>query len=192
MEFWKALWILVFKIPLALASAALAVFWRNLVVLPNALATMLRSDWASCVSFFPWIRDSIAHNSQWIDSQTYWVYAWWSLCINWQNRYWALFPFRFLWHFLLVNMNLMLWPLSVFYPTVMEVQWTRVILLLIHIWLPAYFDHPGEIEDTEMDEEKNEDTEAKEPTKKVFKGMRVRSSGEANGMVNSVPLPALF
>jgi len=45
----------------------------------------------------------------------------------------------------------------------------------------------GEIENTNTDKATDEESEAKETTKKVYRAPRVRSLGSTNGLVDSVP-----
>jgi hypothetical protein len=46
----------------------------------------------------------------------------------------------------------------------------------------------GEIENMDTDEAIDEESEAKETPKKVYRGSRARSLGSTNGLVDSVPI----
>jgi hypothetical protein len=46
----------------------------------------------------------------------------------------------------------------------------------------------GEIENMDTDEATDEESEAKETPKKVYRGSRARSLGSTNGLVDSVPI----
>lgn len=82
----------------------------------------------------------------------------------------------------------MLWPLFVFYLTVMKIPWTRAILLPLHLWRPAHFPFREEIEDADTDEATDEETEAKETPARVYKGPRVISGPPTmDGLVTSIP-----
>jgi len=73
MELWEALW-LALKVPLAGASAELVAFPGKLIGVPDNLAAMLWNDFASCVGFFLWAWDSIAHSYLWISSYIGWAF----------------------------------------------------------------------------------------------------------------------
>jgi hypothetical protein len=188
MELWESLGVAL-RTPLA---EILAAFTGKVVMFPEALATLLWNDLESCSGLLLWSQDFVEHSSQWIDSRMYWYYGWLFLIrLHWWTRYWALFPLRLVWNFF-IRLHIMLWPLSVFYPTVMEIQWPRVILLLFHTWRPAHFRCPGKVKKQNRAVDKKKSIKPLQPPKKEYRGLRVTSAGETNGLVNSVPLPSLF
>jgi hypothetical protein len=95
MELWSALW-LVLKTPLAHTNVT------------NTLVGMLSVDLSLDTDSAFWSGDSISNNWHWLGIGLLcgcWFLSLW----HWWTRYWALFPFRCAWHFLI---HLQIWCLA--------------------------------------------------------------------------------
>jgi hypothetical protein len=112
MELWEALW-LALKGPLTSALAAIQ----------DALGGRLWVDLAPYVDFSFWSRDFISQHRLWLGQRIGLAcFCWILLTFHWRTRYWALFPFQCIWHFLIL-LHIMVWPLSAHYP--MEREYSR-------------------------------------------------------------------
>ncbi|PMD48219.1 hypothetical protein L207DRAFT_2669 [Hyaloscypha variabilis F] len=155
----------------------------KLAAVPDTLAAMLWVEIAEYVDFLTWARDSVIQ---------YWHQhslriglgcgCWLLLTLHRRPRFWALLPFRYIWHIFLF-LHFSVWSRSVRCPVDKELG----PLLPNSILFPAEIEIP---EDSlaHIDEGPVEDTEEMEPPKRVYKGPIVKSVRSKNGLVSSVPI----
>jgi len=176
LDVWKALWR---RVKDAISE--------RLAALPATLAAMLREEIAKWDDLLTLALDFVTYH--WHRNGLYIGLAcgfWLLLTLHRRTRFWALLPFRYIWHtFLFLHFSL--WSLSVRCPVDKELDHLPDSVL--------GFLFPREIEIPEdsaahIDEGPAEDSEATEPEppKKVYKGPLVKSLRSKNGLVNSAPI----
>jgi len=205
MELLGALWLvlglafgLALRVPLVAAALAklstlpadfAAEFAAEFVALPDTLYDILWVDLAFYVEFFFWARDFISH--RWLlcwNTCVVFGGCWYYLCGR--PRYWAFFPFRCFWIFL-VQLHMHIWPQSSRYPTEKGFSWTQVFSLVLHTRSPTRFPNSFQNENENTNEATNADIgegNANGTLGKAYKGPRVKRGPRSNksGLIQPV------